>query len=254
MSRSLCVPERTMDMIAFAPATASTPPATGSAAQHDPGWQTAAWAFVRRCSDALQTSTEAQAYLGKRGLPLAWCNAQTLGWNDRERRETWGSTPVYLARGVVIPWRAGDRLLKVNIRRLQGDPKYLQAAGGMNGLYDGDLLDLGTTAVLVEGELDAVSVWAGAGAYCIRNSVIAVATGSATGGRNRASLLRLMATDQVLLAFDDDEAGDHAAAWWQARLQRKGVRLRPTRHDVNAMLVAGEDIEAWLAAGIGAAF
>ena len=63
-----------------------------------------------------------------------------------------------------------------------------------------------------------------------------------------------MATDRVLLAFDDDEAGDNAAAWWQARLQRKGIRLRPTRHDVNAMLVAGDDLAAWVAAGIGAAF
>jgi 5S rRNA maturation endonuclease (ribonuclease M5) len=198
----------------------------------------------------LRASAEGQAALAKRGLSQGWCDVYELGWNDRERREWWGGTSVYLAAGIVIPWVDCGRLLKVNMRRLQGDPKYLQAAGGTNGLYNADWVPPEGVVVLVEGEFDAISLRAGADAFCHREDVIAVATGSTSGGRKLSSFARLIEARRVLLAFDADEAGDNAAAWWAARLPGKSARLRPTRHDVNAMLVAGDDIAAWLAQGL----
>ena len=58
---------------------------------------------------------------------------------------------------------------------------------------------------------------------------------------------------RILLAFENDTAGDNAAAWWRKKLPRITSRLRPTQHDVNAMVTAGEDIEQWLRDGIASA-
>jgi hypothetical protein len=50
---------------------------------------------------------------------------------------------------------------------------------------------------------------------------------------------------RVLVAFDADETGDEKASWWTEHLPH-AVRLRPTRHDVNEMLTAGDDLTAWI--------
>ena len=81
-----------------------------------------------------------------------------------------------VAAGVVIPWEIGGELWRVNIRRPVGDPKYIGPAGCAMGLYNADALTA-APAVLVEGEIDALTVGQAAG-----DLVTAVATGSVSWG------------------------------------------------------------------------
>ena len=160
--------------------------------------------------------------------------------NDKGRpKRTW------LPRGVVIPWEIGGELWRVNIRRPAGDPKYLQVSGSASGLYNADALTPNRSAVLVEGEFDALIITQHAG-----DLVATVATGSTSGARRTRWIAQLALPPLVLVAFDADDAGDKAAAYW-LRVLTKAKRWRPFWGDANAMAQDGADVRAWLAAGLG---
>lgn len=218
-------------------------------ALHDPGWQAAARAFVTDCMNTLDTSAgdKARDYLLGRGLSEAVIQRAEIGYNPTDINTHWGGVKVYLPAGIVFPWEIGGVLWKVSIRRdRQGkdDAKYMPPAGVANGLYNADLLRAGCTVVMVEGEIDALSILS-AGV----SDVVPVATGTVSGARLLRWVAKLATARRVLLAFDDDpnEAGDKAAAYWQNLLGGKAQRLKPTRHDVNDMLRAGDDLAAWIA-------
>ena len=52
----------------------------------------------------------------------------------------------------------------------------------------------------------------------------------------------------MMLAFDGDDAGEQATAWWLERLSGSR-RLRPDG-DPSAMLEAGEDLRGWVEEGL----
>ena len=106
---------------------------------------------------------------------------------------------------------------------------------------NGDAVAYDRPAVLVEGEIDAITI-----AQACGTEVAAVATGSTAGARRAEWIARLAQASVVLLAFDVDEngAGEQAAAWWSERLPR-GRRLRPLDHDVNS-LPEIETVRGWL--------
>ena len=160
---------------------------------------------------------------------------------------------VWLPRGIVIPWWIDGALWRLNVRRplslwqrAQGQPKYVGPAGFANGLYNAGGLTTGRPVVLVEVEIDALTVQQAMG-----DRVAAVATGSTAGSRRGAWLSRLSLASLVLVAFDDDAngAGDRAAAWWLDALPN-ARRWRPLAHDVNDMARAGLDVAAWVNEGV----
>jgi len=51
------------------------------------------------------------------------------------------------------------------------------------------------------------------------------------------------------LAFDTHKGGEDATQWWSGVFPDATLR-KSTRHDVNDMLTAGDDIAAWLKAAI----
>lgn len=214
-------------------------------------WQAAADAFVWECVQAIDSPAgyAARQYLYGRGLTEAVVNAHELGYNPVYRRETWGGVQVHLPAGIVVPHEIGGVLWKVNIR--QGNPRYpeqryIQAAGGANALYNADAIYPGCTVLITEGEIDCLSIYAGAIDSVMYNHVVPVATGTNTGARLKRWVVRLSLAGRVLLAFDDDKAGEAAASWWQQVLGDKVQRLKPTRHDVNDMLRLGDDLNAWV--------
>ena len=139
----------------------------------------------------------------------------------------------------------GGELWRVNIRRPGGSPKYIGPAGWSNALYRADLLLSGLPAVLLEGEIDALTV-----AQRVGDLVSAVATGSTTGGRRSPWLTRLAAAPLVLVAFDADQAGEEASAYWLSALSN-ARRLRPVLgKDANALAQAGGDVRAWVLEGL----
>ncbi|MEM3460246.1 MAG: toprim domain-containing protein, partial [Candidatus Micrarchaeaceae archaeon] len=163
-------------------------------------------------------------YLHRRGFRDRAILQAGLGYNPQDRRvprEEWGLSPdpdhpIWLPRGIVIPWFVHGEIWRINIRRPlsprqieAGEPKYVGPAGWRNCLYNVDALDGERPAMLVEGELDALAVWQEAA-----DVALAVATGSAGGGRSGGWLGRLAYAPLVLVAFDADDAGDKASAYW----------------------------------------
>jgi DNA primase len=220
----------------------------------DDAWQRAAHAFVRHSFDVLHSPKGHRAldYLHhQRGLTDRVIDQFGLGFNPTDQYQRWGQLDVFLPVGIVIPWSEEQdiwsdttRLWAVNIRRRPNHkPKYWKAKGSANGLYGAAYLKPGATVVMVEGEFCALSIH-----VAVPDLFIPVATGSTTGSHHFRWLSRLSLANRIILAFDDDEngAGDTASGWWQDAFPHKTVRLVPTRHDVNDMLTAGDDILAWL--------
>ena len=211
-------------------------------------YQQRAREFRSSCQSALWSDVGARAldWLRGRGFRDETIDMQTLGFNPADKWEPatlWGidrDKPVFLPRGVVIPWWDGEIIRRVNIRRAKGDPKYLPVAGFSNWMYGALHRIEHSRVVLVEGEFDAISL-----AQVLGDLVAPLATGSVAGGRAPELIERLTAADKVLVAFDADEPGDQAAGWWLRTLPN-AERLRPTRHDVNQMLQDGDDLRAWV--------
>ncbi len=230
----------------------SLPPGDGPPG---PAWQEAGRAFVARAGEALwaPAGERALAWLRGRGLADDTIRAAGLGYNardERQPRQAWGldeGKPLWLPRGIVIPWEAGGALWRINVRRPAGEPKYCGPAGFGNGLYNADALAPGRPALLVEGEFDALTVAQTAG-----DLVAVVAVGGTGGARRGRWLDALRACSTVLVALDadpDPNKGDRAAAWW-AGLLEDARRWRPWWGDVNQMHQDGADVRSWLAAGL----
>lgn len=236
------------------------PPAAHPAPLRPPGpqWQAAARPFVEACERQLWSPAGARAlaWLRSRQLSDATIRGARLGYNAADRwedRATWGLPAeqndcgrpkgVWLPRGITIPWELADQLWRVNIRR-PVQPKYVGPAGSANGLYSADALNGDRTAMLVEGELDALTVAEQAG-----DLVAAVATGSTAGSRRPRWIARLARATLVLVAFDNDAAGEEAARYWAGVLPN-ARRWRPYWSDANAMAQARVDLRAWVLAAL----
>lgn len=221
----------------------------------NPEWQQAANDFVDQAFDVLhskQAGLPGRHYLQQqRKLTNAVMTSHALGFNVQNYRARWGGVDVFIpANSIIIPWLekwehwngstwVPAKLLKVKYRRID-QKKYGQATGGADGLYDWPYFRPGATVVLVEGELCALSLRCAAPGL-----TIPLATGSVTGARLYRWIARLALAKHIFLAFDNDDEGEKAAQWWQKTFPT-AIRLKPTRHDINDMLTAGDDIKMWV--------
>lgn len=243
------------------------PPAPAPLAPPSAIWQQRGRAWADFCQRALfaKQGRGAREWLQRRGLTETTIRQAQLGYQPRDRWEArvlWGLPPadglcghsVWLPRGIVIPWFVGGALWRLNVRRplspLQvnnGQPTYVGPAGFAQALYGADGLAPHRAVVLVEGEIDALTLQQTAG-----DLAAGVATGSTSGARRAGWVAQLALASVVLVAFDADAngAGDQAAAWW-LRVLPNAKRLRPVGgKDVNAMHTAGIDVRSWVQAGL----
>jgi hypothetical protein len=127
--------------------------------------------------------------------------------------------------------------------------KYLAIAGSANTVWGVDSWQPGRPGVLVEGVLNGLSVLQDV------PGVNVAALGAATHGRKVKWVMQLARWQQVLIALDSetDESKqamvEQAASWWLDALAPTAKRWRPLAKDCNAMLCAGDDLAAWVAAG-----
>ena len=217
-----------------------TPPATPPAAPPNSG---------------ATDGARARAYLHTRGLFDDVLRAHNVGYNPTDVWEdhAWWGLPkpdrgtgdqgrkrIWLPRGITFPWYINGGIWRLNVRRpltpreaAAGEPKYIGPAGFANALYNAAALAprLGVVppAVLVEGEIDALTIVQACG-----DEVAAVATGSTAGSRRGPWVAQLALAPIVLVAFDADTAGDGAAQWWLDILPH-ALRWRPPLHDVNTL-------------------
>jgi hypothetical protein len=199
-----------------------------------------------------------------RGLAEAIIKRAGLGWNPADVWDepgAWGFTggnKVWVPRGVVIPWEIQDQLWRLRLRRPDGDlgqsdsryisprlyPPGKRQAIDHEALYNAGALTPGRPAILLEGELDCLTMLQAAG-----DLAVSVATGSVSGARRSRWIARLARASSVLVAFDADPAGDANARYWLQVLPN-ARRWRPFWEDANQMAQDGVDLRAWLKAGL----
>ena len=199
----------------------------------------------------------------QRGLTETTIRAAQLGFNPTDKYDPpqrWGfrrGNKIWVAAGLIIPWFIDGKLWRLRIRRpdeaLQrtGGPRYVsprvysqqrKRQRDHEPLYNADALKAGHPAILVESEIDALTVMQEA-----PELAIAVATGSTGGSRRPRWLARLALASVVLIAFDADDGGDRAAQFWLDTLDN-AKRWRPISKDPNQMLRDGLDVLAWVLA------
>jgi hypothetical protein len=162
---------------------------------------------------------KALAYLRGRGLNDETIRAARLGWVARVTIPTQGGTRFWRVSGITIPWLDGDRLAMVNIRRLEGTPKYARAFTDRPVIYPTpEAVRPGRPLIIVEGEFDALLL-----GQALGDLAAVVTLGSASNKPEGATYLAMLAAPVWYLAHDADAAGDKAALGWPAR----AVRVRP---------------------------
>jgi DNA primase len=207
-------------------------------------WQDKAASFVDWSWRNLMNGDYPQSnkYLASRGIDEYTADIWMLGYNPQDWKRTWGDVEVFIPQGIVIPWMdEQENVMKINIRRYKKHPKYLQIKGGANWLFNSHRVHNDSIVVMVEGEIDAISIKV---AFCDYR-VVPVATGSTTGARWLRWAALLATANKVLIAFDDDDAGEKASSWWVQYLGN-ATRLIPEGHDVNDMLIKGISIPDWI--------
>lgn len=225
-------------------------------------WQAHAWDFIAQAQHVLWSDAGKKAldWLMARGLSESAIMRGGLGYHagspEYEDRAAWGlpeelndngnPKKIWLPRGITIPWVVDADVWRVNIRRPVGEPKYCGPTGWGNALYDADQLTTDKPAILVEGELDALTVKQHAG-----DLITPTATGSTGGSRRARWLARLALCPRVLVAFDADQAGEDARQYWLGVLAN-GKYWRPFWSDANGMQQTGGDLRQWIAAGLDA--
>jgi hypothetical protein len=231
-----------------------------------PAWRCKGREVTAR-AEAILWSTDGQAArdeLKQRGLDEPIIKNARLGWNPQDHYDhphDWGlhgGNQIYTPEGLVIPWTYQGQLWRLRVRR--PDTALLDAhqtryfgprvyphtrhRRDHDLLYNADALKPGLPAILVEGELDALSL-----IQETADLVAVVATGSVTGGRGQFWQARLAEASMVLVAFDADDAGDTNAQFWTETLPN-AIRWRPLANDANQMLQDGLDLREWVQAGM----
>ena len=184
-------------------------------------WQHHALQLVEWCHKLLLSNQEELKRLEARGIPREAVERFRLGWMPEDMwrpREQWGLDTVlkedgtakrlWLPKGLVIPWRRDGRVMRVRVRRPEGEPKYyvLPGSSAATWMSGAELHYL----VVVEAELDAVAVAAAAGDAA---GVIAVQT---SRGKPDAEALPVVQSKRlILVALDNDPAGAKGLPWWR---------------------------------------
>ena len=214
-------------------------------------WQkNMAW-YVERAKETLWTPAGRAGleYLRSRGLKDETIKAAQLGYVE-EKIERNGETIPF----IVIPWHDSDggysRINKRDIRPgIDQRKRYRNVPGSSNtGLYGCALLSgprRKYPVMIVEGELDALTI-----AQAAKDlPVNVVATGGLQCSRVPKWVGKLARVSAVLLAQDNEERGEAGAQSWLNVLSN-ALRYRPLAKDVNAMLLEGWNVRAWIEAAL----
>jgi DNA primase len=209
-------------------------------------WQVAAITAVADGCRAIAEKAAVVRYLQEqRGLSAATIANAGLGYNGRAR----SVGGYWLEAGIVIPHLAGGDFVCVNVRTTKarqdaGRAKYQAMSGSTKGqLYNLNSLDGAHTAVIVEGEFDALLL-----AQFLPAGWSALATGGAAVNA-AAAALDLLNVSTVHHCFDNDAAGDAArAAWLEIRRDALELRVPDGFGDITDYWRAGGDLGAWVTA------
>ena len=189
---------------------------------------------------------EAREYLAGRGLTETTIREARLGFWPVEKwfAGIFADRRIWVPCGIFIPGFDGPDVAIVNVRRLEGDPKYVAIRGSRRGgLYSGRQgIFIGKPLVIVEGEFDALLL-----GQALGDSATVVTLGGAGNKPSSRILNAMLAASPWIVAVDNDQAGVKAADSWMPRSDRC-VRVVPPAgmgKDWSEAHQRGLDLEGW---------
>lgn len=188
----------------------------------------------------LDVDDQALAYLAQRGIKTSTARAWWLGaavvWNRTERRND---------PAIVLPWVVGDVVTGVKYRFLDGGrqrytSRKVEGAGRFTEHVFGRQMYGGAfdALLVVEGELNAVSVWQAARALGWRHLDV-VSVGAQDGIRARALADVVCDFRRVILWADDAKVVTSAHQAAPGALMLQSPIVEGMKYDANASLAAG---------------
>jgi hypothetical protein len=205
----------------------------------DAAWQWATWQTVHEAAVQLAgpQGEEARAYLAGRGLEAATWQAWRLGYLPQVRRwrkvgGRWQAEP--LGPAITLPWNWRGTIKALQYRLIEHPSlRYWQRAGGQRTLFGLDRLAGRPALVVVEGELNAASLW-----QVVHECADVVSFGPQGNLGPAAPYLRRLAARYRFVVAWADEA--HMARAALETMQQRGLALRsPAGRDASDLLRAG---------------
>lgn len=202
-------------------------------------WQARAW--QRDARQLLDTATlrldlpegaPGRDYLVRRGiLPATWA-AYGLGYADAWQPRRQKKMPA-----LILPWKKGDKIKALQYRFIGEDithgERFGQKAGGERTLFGVDLLASRPALIVVEGELNAVSIWQ------VASDLVDVVSFGPEDNIDRAGrYMQALASgyERVIVWADKPERALHA----QTAIGRESTPVQsPNGQDANDLLRAG---------------
>ena len=224
-------------------------------------WQEKAEKLVSWAQANLTKNTEALAWLADRGISRETAENFRLGWNPGEdgkdiyrHRKSWGLPEIlkedgkpkalWIPQGLVIPYVIDRIVLRVRIRRPEGEPRYYVLPGSSTATM---IIEPARRAfVIVESELDAITVAA-------HNTLAgSIALGSVSAKPDAETYAILQGALQILNAIDyeNGSAKDKAVAWWKDNFARGDRWPVPKGKDPGEAVKLGIDLNQWIKAGL----
>jgi len=222
-------------------------------------WQEKAENLTARSREQLMKNAGVLAWLADRGIDRTAADNYCLGWNPGDNgkdlyraRKAWGLPEIrkdngrlkalWIPRGLVIPLIIDGVILRIRIRRPDGEPRYYVIPGSSSHTM---LLEEGRRAfVVVESELDAIAVAAG-------NTLAgSVAVGTSHGKPDAHTFDILKRSLQILVSLDFDKAGANAMTWWRDHFDRCDRWPVPVGKDPGDAFRMGTDLEQWIKTGL----
>lgn len=236
----------------LAPTTREWSPAPANAPS--PEWSARASYIVELAMRALWRRPATLDYLRQRGLNDDTILLTQMGWIDHsiyDDRRLWGM-PIEAGRdklclptGLLIPgWHKGT-IIRLRIRLetpINGNRYWLIGGSSLRP----ELFGQGHGAIVVtENDLDAMAVAQQAGDLAMSLGMLSCAF------RPDKETHSLLLKSRILLALDDDVAGNKAATEFWHRQYPNSIRHLPLRSkDIGEMATHGVPIRIWVQAGL----
>ena len=229
-------------------------------------WRSKAQSLVFFASEQLLANATQMKWLADRGIGDDTVVKYWLGWLPEDvyrSLESWGlasvkndetgkDRPLWIPKGLTIPWIIGSDVVKLRIRRpdpVKFGPRYYMVPGSASVTTlirpkSAVQVVRREVYVIVESELDAIMIHEQAGDVCG-----AVALGSNSAHPDVESTKILKGATVILNALDFDDAGSSQRKWWEKHFAQSKRWPVPKGKDPGDAYKAGVNIREWVKAG-----
>jgi len=209
-------------------------------------WQDQARQLVEVATETLwsEEGEGVVAYLHERGLTSATIRSAQLGLILGDAHTWTDMFGLRVPAGLLIPWMAEEQVGSLKVRRADGQPSYIQVAGGNSyGLYNADAVKSDKPMVFCEGEFDTLLLQQEAG-----DLLMAVTLASVTAPLSKYWHEKLGTVPAIYIAYDNDTPGRKGVATLSSVLPQALNLTVPHGKDITEFYLAGGDLHRWVEA------